>query len=431
MWGTSLIPEISPRSRAAPPAWALGGALLTLALGLVAALLVAQVTLAPPRDELVTLAAYLSLTGSAAALIGWFILANERVALRLGLRGKAFLGSAIGGILGLLNVMVIARLMFVSTSHDLLVLAAAVAFSVALMTVFAIFVAASVAERVGLIAGAVRSLANQQTEAGGPGRADEIASLARDVELLSSRLNAAEVERQRVDQERRNLTAAVSHDLRTPVASVRAMAEALSAGVLEEETDRRRYVEQIQREMERLSRMIDDLFDLAQLDAGVLQLDLKALQVEEIVADVLGGMQPQARKKGVSLTFTQSQQELPCSLVDGARMERVVANLVRNAIEHTPEGGSIEATLHPDGDWLTLSVRDTGSGFDEAHVDLVWQRFYRVDSARGRRGSAGDGAGLGLSIVRGFVEAHGGSVAATSAPGQGSVFTVRLPVTRR
>jgi signal transduction histidine kinase len=405
-----------------------GGASLILVAGLAAAMLVAELTMAPPRHELVTLAAYLSVTGSAAAFVGWVFLGSARIGRRLGLRAKAFVAAALGGLMGLFNVLVIARLMFVSTSHDLWVLVAAVAFSVAVMAVFAIFFASSMAERVNLISWAVRSLASADGEPPEASDADEITGLARDVESLAARLRAAEIERERADQERRSLTAAVSHDLRTPVASLRAMAEALSAGVLDTEGDRRLYIEQIQRETERLGRMIDDLFDLAQIDAGALRLNLDALQIEEIVTDVVAGMQPQARKKGIALTLSFKERSLPCSLLDGALIERVVANLLRNAIEHTPSGGRIEVAIRPDGAWLILSVRDTGAGFDPAQTDLLWQRFYRLDTARGRSTSAGDGAGLGLSIVRGFVEAHGGQVSAVSNPGMGSTFTVRLPV---
>jgi two-component system OmpR family sensor kinase len=113
--------------------------------------------------------------------------------------------------------------------------------------------------------------------------------------------------------------------------------------------------------------------------------------------------------------------------VDGDRFERAVSNLVRNAIEHTPAGGEIRASIARQDGWLALSVQDSGEGFAAAEADRVWERFYRTDKSRGRSGS-GDGAGLGLSIVRGFVEAHGGSVECSSAPGRGALFTVRLPV---
>ncbi len=345
----------------------------------------------------------------------------------MGLRSKAFVGSLIGGLLGLFNVFLIARLMFISTEHDLWVVAAAIGFSVVLMMAFSFVVAASIAQRVTLISDAVRALAD-----GGIApnlrlsEADEVAQLAEDVERLSDKLVASERERARLDKERVDLTAAISHDLRTPLASVRAMTEALAEGVVEEESERTRYYSLIQREIERLDRMIGDLFDLAQIDAGALRLEKRMLPLQEIVAEVVAGMRPQAERSGIDLSF-ESADALPEIEIDGARCERAVANLVRNAIQHTPSGGQIRAELHRETEWLTLSVRDNGEGFYASQASMVWGRFYRADKSRGRKGS-GDGAGLGLSIVRGFVEAHGGRVECSSAPGQGAVFTLRLPV---
>jgi two-component system, OmpR family, sensor histidine kinase SaeS len=401
--------------------------LVTLALAITAALLVAHLTMAPPRHEMVSLAAYLAASGTAAGLIGWLAL-NSRWSGNLGLRGKAFLGSLIGGVMGLLNVLLIARLMFISTEHDLFVVAAAIGFSVVLMMAFSIAVASSVAQRVTLISDAVQALADgRATPDLGLSESDEVSRLAEDVERLSNKLDASERERERLDTQRVELTASISHDLRTPLASVRAMAEALADGVVDEEKERARYYALIQREIERLDRMIGDLFDLAQIDAGALRLEKRPLPLQEIVSEVVEGMRPQAERSGIDLRFETESESLPEVELDGARFERAVANLVRNAIQHTPEGGEIRAVLRQDASWLALSVSDNGEGFDASQAEQVWNRFYRGDKSRGRHGS-GDGAGLGLSIVRGFVEAHGGKVECTSAPGKGATFTVRLPV---
>jgi signal transduction histidine kinase len=387
--------------------------------------------MSPPPRELVTLGIYLSFTGGAAIIGGCAVLGSERIGLKLGLRQKVFLASALGGALALLNVLIVARLMFVSTSHDLWVLAASLAFSVAVMALFSLYVAVSVAERVDVIAKAVRSLANDQVTDGVFSRLDEVARLASDVDRLAEKLRAAEDERARIEEDRRQLTTSISHDLRTPVANVRAIAEALSSGVLENEAEKSHYVGLIQREAERLSRMIDDLFDLARLDAGVLRLETRHLQLEEIAADVVEAMRPEADRRGLHLELLRPQHALPASLVDGARMERVISNLLRNAIEHTSGGGVIEVALEESADWIALSIRDSGDGIEESQLERIWERFYREDKARGRLSSAsGDGAGLGLSIVRGLVEAHGGNVKAASHPGSGSIFTVTLPVNR-
>jgi two-component system sensor histidine kinase BaeS len=257
---------------------------------------------------------------------------------------------------------------------------------------------------------------------------DEVARLADDVARLSAKLEASEQERARLDQQRVDLTAAISHDLRTPLASVRAMAEALADGVVEEDQERRRYYALMQREVERLDRMIGDLFDLAQIDSGALRLEKRLLPLQEIVAEVIEGMRPQAERAGIDLCLAQAVEELPDVPLDGARFERAVSNLVRNAIQHTPSGGEITAAVRREGARVAVSVTDNGEGFDASQAERLWDRFYRADKSRGRKGSVGDGAGLGLSIVRGFVEAHGGEVACESAPGKGATFTLRLPL---
>jgi signal transduction histidine kinase len=402
--------------------------LAVLCIAIAAALVVAHVTMAPPRSEMVSLAAYLAASGIAAGLLGWLAL-NSRWSSGLGLRGKAFLGSLIGGLMGLLNVWFIARLMFISTEHDLWVVAAAIGFSVVLMTAFSLAVASSIAARVTLISDAVRSLADGERVPNlALSESDEVAQLASDVERLSHLLDASERERARLDTERVELTAAISHDLRTPLASVRAMAEALADGVVDEETERSRYYALIQREIERLDRMIGDLFDLAQIDAGALRLEKRPLPLQEIVSEVVEGMRPQAERSGIALSFESEEAALPDVQLDGDRFERAVSNLVRNAMQHTPEGGEIRAVVRRENDWLALDVTDNGEGFDASQVDQVWNRFYRGDKSRGRRNGSSDGAGLGLSIVRGFVEAHGGQVECQSAPGEGATFTLRLPV---
>jgi signal transduction histidine kinase len=401
---------------------------MILAGAIGAALAVAQVTMAPPRSEMLRLGMYLGVSGSAAGVIGWLALNSGWAHRHLDLRSKAFAGSLLGGLLGLLNVFLIARLMFISTEHDLWVVAAAIGFGVVLMTAFSLSVAASVAQRVELISGAVRALADGKRVPHLPlTEADEVSHLAEDVRRLSAKLEATEQERSRLDRQRIELTAAISHDLRTPLASVRAMAEALADGVVEDKAERTRYYGLIQREIERLDRMIGDLFELSQIDAGALRLQKQRLPLQEIVAEVVEGMRPQAERRGIDLRFEAPDEKLPEVDIDGARFERAVSNLLRNAMEHTPAGGEIRAALGLEGNWLALRVRDNGDGFDASQAEQVWERFYRGDKSRGRNGS-GDGAGLGLSIVRGFVEAHGGSVASESAPGKGATFTLKLPV---
>jgi two-component system sensor histidine kinase BaeS len=171
--------------------------------------------------------------------------------------------------------------------------------------------------------------------------------------------------------------------------------------------------------------MIDDLFELAQLDAGVLKLECRRVCIQDIAAEVVDAMQAAARLAGVDLTLDVASAP-PDIEVDGSRFERAIANLVRNALEHTREGGWVLVSVSATDGHIDLRVADSGDGIDPADLPYIWERFYRAEKSRRRNGN-GDGAGLGLAITRGIVEAHGGSVRAESSPGQGSIFTIRLP----
>lgn len=412
-----------PLQRLALP-W-LGPALaLTLAIGV--GVLLAQLLMAPPGGELRTLAGYLALSGAVTLAGGWLALRLADRLLGLSIQAKTFLSSVIGGGVALLNVFIVAQLMFISTSHDLQLLVALLVFSAVVTAAFSMWVAATVAGRLSYVTAAIRSLAagHYSARVAAEGR-DEIGRLAEDVNSLARRLQATEEQRATLERERRELTAAVSHDLRTPLASVRAMVEALDDQLVDK-TEVGRYYETIRREIERLSRMIDDLFELAQVDAGALRLDKRPLALHEIAAEVVDAMQAQARLRDImlSLAIAGEQPEAP---LDGGRIERVVMNLLRNALEHTPAGGRVEVKASAENGWVSLSVSDTGPGIDEADLPYIWDRFYRAEKSRRRGTQSSDGAGLGLATVRGIVEAHGGQVNASSPPGGGAVLTVRLP----
>ena len=390
-------------------------------------LLLVQLLMAPPSDELRDLAAYLAIAGVATTLGGWLVLRSLDRAVRLSLQAKAFLGATLATAVAFVNVFIVARLMFVNTSHDLQLLLALLVFSGVVSVVFSLWVVATVSERVSGVGQAIRELALGRYEtrlrlSGG----DEVASLAAAVDVLAQRLQEAEQQRDQLERERRELTVSISHDLRTPLASVRAMVEALSDEVVDDPAEVERYYGNIRREVERLSRMIDDLFELAQIDAGALQLRTRALTLQEVTAEVVDAMQAQALRREVRLAIEISG-EPPALPLDGARIERAVANLVRNALEHTPAGGEIRVSIAADGEGVRLSVADGGNGVAADDLPHIWDRFYRGEKSRRRSTGGADGAGLGLAIVRGIVEAHGGTVAARSEPGAGAVFTFHLP----
>ncbi|MCH7488421.1 MAG: HAMP domain-containing histidine kinase [Chloroflexi bacterium] len=403
------------------------GAVLALTLAIGAGVLLAQLLMSPPSSDLRTLAAYLTVSGVASLGLGWLALRAADRAVGLTIQAKAFLSSIIGSGVALLNIFIVAQLMFVSTSHDLNLLIALILFSAIVTLFFSLWVATTVAGRIELVADGIRSLAGgdyqaRLADAGG----DEVAKLAADVNLLATRLQAAEEQRTALDRERQELTAAISHDLRTPLASVRAMVEALDDHVVEEAGEVKRYYGTMRREIERLSSMIDDLFELARMDAGALELERRPVALQEVAAEVVDAMQAQAKQAGVALALRVDGSPSELSL-DGARIERVAANLVRNALEHAPAGGQVAVRVFAENGWAALEVTDNGEGIKAGAIERVWDRFYRGERSRQRRPGAADGAGLGLAIVRGFVEAHGGTVEATSPAGRGATFTVRLP----
>ena len=429
MWGTSLsrsIPNFDDRWLKRVALWALAAA-LALALATGAGLLLTELTMSPSWPELREMALYLVLAGVASAVLGWVALRAADRMLGPDLRGRAFLSSAIAGTVALLNVIIVGQLMFVSTEHDLNLLLALVIFSAVITAFFSFSVASSVAGRIENIADAIRLLARGDFRARLPADGnDEVARLSEDVNLLAARLQAAEDKRAALDRERRELTIAISHDLRTPLASLRAMVEALSDGIVNEPAEASRYYATMGREIERLSSMIDDLFELSHLDAGVLKLERRRICLQDIAAEIVDSMQAAARLAGVDLAL--EVDALPPGIdIDGARMERAIGNLVRNALEHTPGGGRVLVSVSAVDGRVDVRVADSGKGIDPSDLPHIWDRFYRADSSRGRNGK-GDGAGLGLAITRGIVEAHGGAVEATSVLGQGAAFVIRLPL---
>jgi signal transduction histidine kinase len=415
----------TPLRVAAP--W-LGTALaLTLAIG--AGILLAELLMSPPASELRSLTSYLALSATATVGVGWLLVRAADRLLGLSIHAKSFFGGILAGSVALINVFVTAQLMFISTSHDLKLLIALIAFSGVVTVFFSLWIATNISSRIGLVAAAVRTVAEgdlaSRVEISGR---DEVARLAQDVNTLANRLLAAENEREAHDREKRDLTTAISHDLRTPLASMRAMVEALDDAVVNDPDEVQRYYGTMRREIERLSRMIDDLFELSRIDSGAVRLDLHPVDLQEIASEVVDAMQAHARLSEIDLTL-QPSLDTQIAPMDGARMERAVSNLVRNALEHTPRGGRVDVSVRRDNGWVALTVSDSGSGIDPHDLQRIWERFYRAEKSRRRTDHAaeGDGAGLGLAIVRGIVEAHGGEVDAASRAGQGAVFTIRIP----
>jgi signal transduction histidine kinase len=264
------------------------------------------------------------------------------------------------------------------------------------------------------------SIAHQKPS-DGPG---ELARLARDLDAAVSRLAESRAEAVALEQSRRELVAWVSHDLRTPLAGIRAMVEALEDGVVDDAETIDRYHRTIGVEVDRLASLVADLFELSRIHAGALQLKLAPVALDEVLSDVVAGATLLARAKGVELTT--SLADSPVVSLAVTEMGRAVQNLIDNAIRHTPPGGTIrvEVASDPRSGCALVSVADSCGGIPDNDLDRVFELAYSGDVAR----TPGDGrAGLGLAVTRGLVEAQLGRVSVLNEEG-GCRFTISLPL---
>jgi signal transduction histidine kinase len=236
----------------------------------------------------------------------------------------------------------------------------------------------------------------------------EVRSLARAFNAMSARL--AET-----DEQRRVLLAEVSHELRTPLTVIQGNVEGMLDGLYP--TDRA-HLERIQAETRHLEQLIEDLRTLSLADAGALPLHREPSDLGDIARDVIAGFEPQASAGRVT-TAVEAPDDLPEMEVDPRRIHQVIANLVSNALRHTPEGGRVTVSVQVEPDAVTLAVADTGSGMTADAAAHAFDRFWRSGEAAG--------AGLGLAIVRDLVRAHGGDVSISSTPGSGTTVSCTLP----
>jgi signal transduction histidine kinase len=251
----------------------------------------------------------------------------------------------------------------------------------------------------------------------------ELAGLSAELQTAHGLLAEARDREQALEVSRRELVAWVSHDLRTPLAGLRAMAEALEDGVVADGRTVSRYHAQIRAETDRLALMIDDLFELSRIHAGALRLSRQVVSLGDVIGDALTSAEPLARAKGVLLRGS-ADPGLPV-WVDTAAVGRALLNLVANAIRHTPVGGAVEVLADREPGAAAVSVSDSCGGIPAEHLPRVFDVGFRGETAR--TPATGEGAGLGLSIARGIIQAHRGQIGVRNA-GNGCQFVIRLPL---
>jgi signal transduction histidine kinase len=330
---------------------------------------------------------------------------------------------AFSGLLVFINVWVIARMMFASP-HDLLLATVLLIFASGIAMSLGLFFSAALTDRILAVHSAANAIARGQltTRIQDPGK-DEMAGLALSFNEMAAQLQAAEEKQKELDILRRDLIAWVSHDLRTPLTSIRAILEALGDGVVDDPATVQRYLHTAQQDIRSLSGLIDDLFEMAQVDAGGLQLEPERGSLRDLISDTIESFSELAKRQGITLSGSVAPDTDPV-LIDGQRMSRVLSNLVSNALRHTPSGGCVNICTSRNRDLVLVEVEDNGEGIKPEDLPHIFERFYRGEKSRNR---ASGGAGLGLAIARGVIEAHGGRIDVESTPGKGTRFFFTIP----
>jgi two-component system, OmpR family, sensor histidine kinase SaeS len=255
---------------------------------------------------------------------------------------------------------------------------------------------------------------------------DELAALAEDFNHMAAALEQAKRREREADEARRDLVAAISHDLRTPLASARALIEAVADGVADDPGTIARYLASARGDLAKLGRLVEDLFELARIDAGVLRLELEETSLRDLVSDTLASFGPEAERRGIRLVGEVSPEVDPV-LASPSQLQRVLYNLLSNALRHTPADGTVLLRAEPDEDAVRVEVVDTGEGIAPEDLPRVFERSFRAERSKSSPEAGDDsGTGLGLAIARGLVEAHGGTVDVESRLGEGSRFSFTL-----
>jgi signal transduction histidine kinase len=375
-----------------------GSAAIAAAAGALVVAIVAPVYGAEAGLVTAGLVAALGALGLAVAHWG----AGQRPRRPLRARFDLVVGTAVGVIL--ITVLAAAELMFVS-NHDALIVSAIV-LAVALVALRAARVAsAGVVWEVGAIRDALAAVGEGERDTRvDAGAAAELGELAGAATRMVEQLREEERRRDAAEAARRNLVASISHDLRTPLASLRLMLAAIQDGVVDEST-RDRYLATMHTHVGALGSLVDDLFELSRLDAGDLEWSMRQVELRELVDETVAAMRVGAEAKGVAVAA--DLRPLPrLARADPERLQRVLFNLLENAIRHTPADGSVTVRAEPAGDWVEFEVADTGAGIPREDRERLFEPF-----VRGKTGGEHDtGAGLGLALSRAIVEAHGGQI---------------------
>jgi signal transduction histidine kinase len=366
-------------------------------------------------DDIILIAAVCALAAAVGGALALRLLRSAALATSLLVVVLVPVGSVAAGSLGT------ARAMFLS-GHDLRVLLIVLGVSTAVGVTTALVLSRAVVRGSAALGLSARALGDGAYAPAGAPLTAELARLDEALQDAARRLEESRRRERALERSRRELVAWMSHDLRTPLAGIRAMAEALEDGVVDDPATVHRYQEGLRREAERLGEMVDDLFELSRINAESLHLSLSAVSLADVVSDAVASAVPVAAAQGVRLEGSAGS---PAPVVAGSEPElgRVLRNLLANAIRHTPQDGVVHVRAGTADGVAFVEVADSCGGVPEDDLPRLFDVGFRGTAAR----TPGDGgAGLGLAIARGLVEAHEGDISVRNA-GAGCAVVVRLP----
>jgi signal transduction histidine kinase len=376
----------------------------------------------PPIDEVWLITGFLLITtiisavaGYAAYRLGWM---NRSPNIRTALLGSY----ALACLLTFINVWLTARLMF-TDQHDLLLGTVLLIFAGAIAMALGYLLSSSFLERIQSLDQAAKKIAGGNLSIRVPieGR-DELADLAHTFNEMASQLQETAEKRQELDKLRKELIAWIGHDLQTPLTSISAIIEALADGMLQDRETEQRYFNTAKKNISALSHLIDDMFQMAQIDAGGLELNIESVSISDLISDTLESYTELAKHKGIRLQGSVAP-DLGEVQIDARRINRVLNNLIDNAIRHTPDSGLVKVQANKTTEEIIVDVIDTGEGIPPKDLPHIFDLFYRGEvSLR----SSPSGTGIGLAISKGIIDAHGGEIMVYSQPGQ-TRFTFIIP----
>jgi signal transduction histidine kinase len=376
----------------------------------------------PPSSEMRALITTLSITSLISLGVG-YLLYRRGWARSVSLMRTLTFTYIWAALLTLINVGIMQRQMFVS-EHDLQLSGLLLLFAAIIAMTFGLFVSASVTDGLRQLASTAQQLAggdlSARVEVSGK---DEVAQVGHAFNQMARQLQEVDQQRTELENLRRDLIAWASHDLRTPLTSIRVRVEALNDGLVEDPETVQRYYQSVLNDVLALNMLFDDMFELAQLDRIDVELQKAPESLSELIYDCLERFQALSEEQGVQMEARIGPRVDPVTL-NSAKISRVLDNLLSNSLRYTPRGGRILLNANRKGKSVIISVEDNGPGFSEEDIPRLFEQFYRGEQARTR---ATGGAGLGLAIARGVVEAHNGRIWAENIPDGGARVTFTLP----